>query len=109
MSTDNYSKPNDTDAMTSARGIRLDVQGLRAIAVFAVMLYHADERFLKAGFIGVDVFCHFRFYYHCVADRMDREVQSARVLHQSSQANPSCLFRHVSGGVLTLGRPLPAV
>ncbi len=56
MSTDNYSNPNDTDAMTSARGIRLDVQGLRAIAVFAVMLYHADERFLKAGFIGVDVF-----------------------------------------------------
>lgn len=37
-------------------GIRLDVQGLRAVAVLAVILYHVNGEWLKAGFIGVDVF-----------------------------------------------------
>jgi len=34
----------------------LDVQGLRAVAVLAVILYHVNGEWLKAGFIGVDVF-----------------------------------------------------
>ncbi|WP_317663871.1 acyltransferase family protein [Pseudomonas sp. KU43P] len=38
------------------RGIRLDVQGLRAVAVLAVLLYHANSSWLKAGYLGVDVF-----------------------------------------------------
>jgi peptidoglycan/LPS O-acetylase OafA/YrhL len=37
-------------------GFRTDVQGLRAIAVFAVILYHVNKNWLPAGFIGVDVF-----------------------------------------------------
>ncbi|ANF28065.1 acetyltransferase [Stutzerimonas stutzeri] len=36
--------------------MRLDVQGLRAIAVLAVMVYHLDELLLPSGFVGVDVF-----------------------------------------------------
>ncbi len=40
----------------STGGIRLDVQGLRAVAVLAVILYHVNGAWLKAGFIGVDVF-----------------------------------------------------
>ena len=34
---------------------RLDIQGLRAIAVFAVVVFHASD-LLPGGFLGVDVF-----------------------------------------------------
>lgn len=36
--------------------MRLDVQGLRAVAVLAVLAYHANSAWLPAGFVGVDVF-----------------------------------------------------
>jgi len=35
---------------------RADVDGLRALAVVAVMIYHAFPSALKGGFVGVDVF-----------------------------------------------------
>lgn len=35
---------------------RGDVQGLRAVAVVAVILFHIDRRWLPGGFVGVDVF-----------------------------------------------------
>lgn len=35
---------------------RKDIQGLRAIAVFAVMVFHVNPNWLPGGFIGVDVF-----------------------------------------------------
>lgn len=35
---------------------RKDVNGLRAIAVLAVMLFHFDNEYLNGGFAGVDVF-----------------------------------------------------
>ncbi|CAN5232426.1 acyltransferase family protein [soil metagenome] len=37
-------------------GIRRDIQGLRAIAVGAVVLYHLRPEWLPGGFVGVDVF-----------------------------------------------------
>ncbi|MBK0422258.1 acyltransferase [Leucobacter sp. CSA2] len=40
----------------SARGIRLDVQGLRALAVVLVVLFHLFPKRLTGGYIGVDVF-----------------------------------------------------
>jgi len=35
---------------------RPDIDGLRAIAVGSVVLYHLDESLLAGGFVGVDIF-----------------------------------------------------
>jgi peptidoglycan/LPS O-acetylase OafA/YrhL len=37
-------------------GYRADIDGLRAVAVTAVILFHAKVRFFTGGFVGVDVF-----------------------------------------------------
>ena len=35
---------------------RPDIDGLRAIAVVSVIIFHAQKKFLTGGFIGVDIF-----------------------------------------------------
>lgn len=40
----------------SSTGFRLDINGLRAVAVIAVVLYHFNSSWLPGGFAGVDVF-----------------------------------------------------
>ena len=43
-----------TPAKTSS--FRPDIQGLRAVAVGAVLLYHANWSLFRGGFVGVDIF-----------------------------------------------------
>jgi peptidoglycan/LPS O-acetylase OafA/YrhL len=47
---------NPDPVRPSHNEFRADIQGLRAIAVIAVVLYHADRRLLPGGFVGVDIF-----------------------------------------------------
>jgi len=39
------------------RGVRTDIQGLRALAVAAVVLDHAGVPGVGGRYVGVDVFC----------------------------------------------------
>ncbi|AXY58149.1 acyltransferase [Acinetobacter chinensis] len=40
----------------SSLPLRLDIQGLRALAVLAVIVFHINKEWLPSGFIGVDIF-----------------------------------------------------
>ena len=56
MSNNNYNPLSNVGVPRQLRDMRLDVQGLRAVAVLAVLAYHANSAWLHAGFVGVDVF-----------------------------------------------------
>lgn len=55
MSTIHRSRPAGVEAAAPAV-FRADIQGLRAIAVGLVVIYHLWPKRLTGGFIGVDVF-----------------------------------------------------
>ena len=40
----------------STNNYRPDIQGLRAVAVLTVIIFHFNPAFLPGGFVGVDVF-----------------------------------------------------
>ena len=41
---------------TQSAGYRPDIDGLRALAVFAVFIFHAFPKAMRGGFVGVDIF-----------------------------------------------------
>ena len=49
------SRPPST-VMDHGRGLRLDIEGMRAIAVGAVLAFHAGLPWFAGGFVGVDMF-----------------------------------------------------
>lgn len=52
----NQDLPMPLQQESKRRGFRSDIQGLRAIAVGIVVLYHFWGHYLPGGFVGVDVF-----------------------------------------------------
>jgi peptidoglycan/LPS O-acetylase OafA/YrhL len=46
----------DATGRGASRGFRLDIQGMRAVAVAMVVIYHLRPSLLPGGFAGVDVF-----------------------------------------------------
>ena len=56
MKTSFQRKPSDTSTDTQHIKYRPDIDGLRAIAVLAVVAFHAFPEKIKGGFIGVDIF-----------------------------------------------------
>ena len=49
--------------MSSHPQYRPDIDGMRALAVMAVVIYHAFPKLIPGGFIGVDVFfCDLRLF-----------------------------------------------
>jgi peptidoglycan/LPS O-acetylase OafA/YrhL len=48
--------PSSGHDRAATSGYRPDIDGLRAVSILAVVLFHAVPEFLGAGFIGVDVF-----------------------------------------------------
>ena len=48
--------PKAVKAGTAERDFRPDIQGLRALAVAMVVIYHLYPSVLPGGFAGVDVF-----------------------------------------------------
>ncbi|ECG0670854.1 acyltransferase, partial [Salmonella enterica subsp. diarizonae] len=42
--------------MNMLKKYRADIDGLRAIAVLAVIVFHLNPNLLPGGFVGVDIF-----------------------------------------------------
>lgn len=63
-------------AVTSSIGYRADIDGLRAIAVTVVVLFHAQLEAFKGGFVGVDVF--FVISGYLITSIIVREMEEGR-------------------------------
>ncbi|MSR13845.1 MAG: acyltransferase [Gammaproteobacteria bacterium] len=63
------------DPRKHSSDFRLDIQGLRGIAVLLVVLYHAGFTFLSGGYIGVDVF--FVISGYVISGLLLREIEDA--------------------------------
>src|SRR6516165_8641924 len=61
---------------------RPDIEGLRAIAVFLVVLRHTGLSFLQGGFIGVDVF--FVLSGYLITSLLTKELNSSGTIHLSA-------------------------
>jgi len=64
-------------------GYRADIDGLRAIAVLSVVIFHAFPSVLRSGFVGVDVFFVISGYLitSIIIDDLERERFSFAVFY----------------------------
>jgi len=74
VAADRSGRPAQKAYLASAEsGFRPDIQGLRAIAVMVVVLYHLWPSRIKGGYVGVDVF--FVISGFLITSHLWREVQ----------------------------------
>lgn len=66
------SKPTSTQTL----GYRPDIDGLRAIAVLSVLVFHLSETLLPGGFVGVDIF--FVISGYLITRLIVREIHSTQ-------------------------------
>ena len=72
------SRPRQVERRTPRTGFRPDIEGLRAVAVFAVVLYHAGVPGIAGGYVGVDVF--FVISGFLITGLLWREVTTANTI-----------------------------
>ncbi len=66
-------QPRGVRIAPALRQFRPDIQGMRAVAVLLVVLYHAHVPFVRAGYVGVDVF--FVISGFLITGQLMREVE----------------------------------
>lgn len=52
---------------SGVQGYRTEIDGLRAIAVLAVIIHHFNQALLPGGYLGVDIFCDIWICHHRVS------------------------------------------
>ena len=86
-----------------AHAYRADIDGLRAIAVLSVVVFHSGAGLLAGGFVGVDVFFVISGYLICSildAEMASRQFSVARFYERRARRILPALF--VMAGVVTL-------
>jgi peptidoglycan/LPS O-acetylase OafA/YrhL len=68
--------PAEANPKPPKEGFRPDVEGLRAVAVGVVLLYHAGVPFASGGYVGVDVF--FVISGFLITGLLARELEKTR-------------------------------
>ena len=63
-------------SLNSKIGYRSDIDGLRAIAVLSVVSYHSFGRWIRGGFVGVDIF--FVISGYLISSIIYKELESDR-------------------------------
>ncbi len=69
-------RPSTSNNQTAALAYRPDVDGLRAIAVLSVIIFHFRESWLPGGFVGVDIF--FVISGYLITRLIYRELESTQ-------------------------------
>ena len=104
--TDTGREPSSSEALDRSR-FRPDIEGLRAIAVVSVLLWHAGIPWIAGGFVGVDVF--FVISGYLMTNLLARELQQRGHIsfrgfyaRRAKRLLPAAAFTLVSVAVLSL-------
>ncbi|KAI6217188.1 Acyl-transf-3 domain-containing protein [Aphelenchoides besseyi] len=71
---------NDSTKLKGKAAIRLELQGLRGIAIGAVLLFHVWDRMFPLGYLGVDVFFVLSGYLMCFILSQQQSLTSTEIL-----------------------------